>query len=58
MPNFVPLNTASPQKVIAASPGSGMGTYRYVPDFQLEISGATQCGLYMALLVVTIGAGP
>jgi len=49
---------ATPLKVLQAVAGTGMGTYDYVPDFQLTVPSSAAAGSYTANVTVSINSGP
>ena len=55
--SYQPLSV-SPLKLIAASPGSGMGTYDFTPEFQLTLPASVYAGAYAASLTASINTGP
>ncbi len=55
--SYQPLS-GSPLKLIAASPGSGMGTYDFTPEFQLTLPASVYAGAYAASLTASINSGP
>ncbi len=50
--------SSSPLKLIAASPGTGMGTYDFTPDFQLTLPASAYAGSYTASFTTSINSGP
>jgi hypothetical protein len=50
--------SSSPLKLIAASPGTGMGTYDFTPDFQLTLPASAYSGSYTASFTTSINSGP
>lgn len=55
--SYQPLSV-SPLKLIAAAPGSGMGTYDFTPDFQLTLPASAYAGAYTASFITSINSGP
>jgi len=55
--SYQPLS-ASPLKLIAASPGTGMGTYDFIMDFELMLPASAYAGEYTASLTTSINSGP
>ena len=55
--SYQPLSV-SPLKLIAAAPGSGMGTYDFTPDFQLTLPASAYAGAYTASFTTSINTGP
>jgi hypothetical protein len=50
--------SALPLKVLQATGGAGMGTYDYIPDFQLTVPASAAAGSYTANVTVSINSGP
>ena len=48
----------TPLKVLQATGGAGMGTYDYIPDFQLTVPASAPAGSYTANVTVSINSGP
>jgi hypothetical protein len=48
----------APLKVLQAAPGTGMGTYNHIPDFQLTVPSSSAAGSYTANVTVSINSGP
>jgi len=46
------------QALMSAAAGNGMGSYTYVPDFQLTIPAETYAGTYTSVVTVAIVSGP
>ena len=55
--SYQPLS-ASPLKLIAASPGTGMGTYDFTTEFELMLPASAYAGEYTASLTTSINSGP
>lgn len=55
--SYQPLSDL-PLKFIAASPGNGMGTYDFIPEFQLTLPASAYAGTYTASLTTSINSGP
>lgn len=49
---------ATPLKVLQAAASTGMGTYNYMPDFQLTVPSSAAAGSYTANVTVSINSGP
>ncbi len=47
-----------PLKVLQATGGAGMGTYDYIPDFQLTVPASAVAGSYTANVTVSVNSGP
>ncbi len=52
------LSNAIPLKILVAAPGSGMGSYDFIPDYRLMVPSSTVPGDYQASLVVSVNSGP
>lgn len=50
--------SGTPLKVLQATGGAGMGTYDYIPDFQLTVPASVVAGSYTANVTVSINSGP
>jgi plastocyanin len=50
--------SALPLKVLQATGGAGMGTYDYIPDFQLTVPASAAAGAYTANVTVSVNTGP
>ncbi len=50
--------SALPLKVLQATGGAGMGTYDYIPDFQLTVPASAVAGAYTASVTVSVNTGP
>jgi plastocyanin len=50
--------SGTPLKVLQATGGAGMGTYDYIPDFQLTVPASAAAGAYTANVTVSINSGP
>jgi len=48
----------TPLKMLQAAATTGMGSYEYVPGFQLTVPGSAAAGAYTANLTVSINSGP
>jgi len=57
-PSFQALSATTPLKIIAAAPGTGMGSYDFIPDYRLTVPPSTVPGDYQASLVVSVNSGP
>lgn len=52
---------ATPLQAVASGSGSGMGTYRWLPQaesFRLQIPGTARAGAYQATLTFSVTSGP
>jgi len=56
--SFQALSSTVPLKILAAAPGTGMGSYDFIPDFRLAVPPSTAPGDYEASLVVSVNSGP
>jgi len=56
--SFQTLSATAPLKVLAAPPGTGMGSYDFTPDFRLTVPASTAPGEYQASVVVSVNSGP
>jgi hypothetical protein len=50
--------SGTPLKVLQATGGAGMGTYDYIPNFQLTVPASAAAGSYTANVTVSINSGP
>lgn len=50
--------SGAPLKMLQAAATTGMGSYGYVPSFQLTVPGSAAAGSYTANLTVSINSGP
>ncbi len=50
--------SGTPLKMLQAAATTGMGTYDYVPSFQLTVPSSAAAGSYAANLTVSINSGP
>ncbi|MBI5290157.1 MAG: hypothetical protein HY873_14385 [Chloroflexi bacterium] len=55
--SYQPLSS-SPLKLIAAAPGTGMGTYDFAMEFELMLPASAYAGEYTASLTTSINSGP
>jgi len=46
------------QTLLGAASDEGMGTYNFVPDFQLDVAAETYTGTYTSTVTVAIVSGP
>ena len=54
---YQPLGSTA-LKLLTAAVGAGMGTYDYLPDFQLTVPASTLAGAYTATVIVSVNSGP
>ena len=50
--------SGAPLKMLQAVAATGMGTYDYVPSFQLTVPASAAVGAYTANITVSINSGP
>jgi len=54
---YTALSTTA-QTLLSAAVNEGMGTYNFVPDFELDVAAATFAGIYTSTVTVAIISGP
>lgn len=56
--SYQALSDSLPLKLLSAAPGTGMGSYNFVPDFNLLLPASVPQGDYQASIVVSVNSGP